>query len=111
MTEKHGPQHAYDLLFQNFKPSNFGLINGYFLVEAFPSSDKTQTIKPVFCRLIGGRVCNTNYIPKEKSETTQAIVTTDTQETSVKVIKNGNEITDEIPILCAACPIAIKNTK
>lgn len=111
MTESHGPQNAFDLLFQNQKPSNFGLIHGRFLTEAIPFLDKTQFVKPVFCNLIGGRVCNPNYVPKEKPITTQSIVSSENQKPSVKVIRNGNKITDEIPILCADCPIARKNIK
>ena len=104
MKDEHGPQHAFDLHFQKISPKKLGLTNGRFLVEPISSQDGPQKIYTVFCS-VTKRPCN------PQTTTTQAIVAFENQEPLVKVIHNGNEVTNKTPILCTDCPVARKTAK
>jgi hypothetical protein len=106
-TDKFGKEHAFDLLFQNKLPKTFGLTNGFYSVEAYSGTDTNGdklAIKPVFCRKLMTRLCDPNYQPKNPSGTIQAIVV-EANSASVKVIKDGDQVTHQVPILCADCSV------
>lgn len=105
--QEYGKDHASDLLYQNQAkmPKAFGLVNGRF-GGSYPGKVPLVTIKPVFCQIINGHLCN----PEDLPQTIQAIVL-ENDSASVKVVKNGIEITDQVPVICANCPVSRSSLK
>jgi hypothetical protein len=103
--------HAKELLSQKDLPKTLGLTNGFYSIEAYPGQDVNAqqiAIKPVFCRKLITKVCDPNHIDKTPTKTIQAIIV-ENNTPVIKVIKDGNQVTTETPILCANCRIANLN--